>query len=256
MDGHQVRETPRILVYGSCVSRDTLEYMPKPVTIVKYIARQSLISNGNQAAPSAATVPTLDSSFQRRVTDDDRLGNAVMSIASLAGETDLLLIDFTDERGGVYHLGGGTFMTRSVERVAHGADTAFSDRIAFGTPEHLVLWTGAFQRLVATLRASGLLSRTIALALPWARETVMGDPTPESFGMSADQANRLFRPYYRLLRRSPIRVIRPVPWRRLMADPEHRWGLAPFHYTQDVYRSVSGKLEAHLHSLDVARQIK
>lgn len=245
MKGRRVQDPYRVLIYGSCVSRDTIEYVPAPVKIVKYIARQSLISIGNQPRLGSADFPRLESPFQQRVTEDDRLGNAEAAITDLAPATDLLLIDFTDERGGVYDL-EGRYLTRSVERVANGADELFPRRIAFGTPEHFLLWSGAFERFVATLRDVGLLRRTLALAVPWATVTTTGDPTPESFGMTAGQANGLFEPYDKILRRSPINVVRPLPWTRIVADPDHKWGLAPFHYTHDVYQRLAQRLETRL----------
>lgn len=246
MDERTTQDLPRVLIYGSCVSRDTIEFMPEPVKIVKYIARQSLISIGNQPDPGSPALLQLESPFQQRVTEDDRLGNAGETIAALAPETDLLLIDLTDERGGVYDLGSGSYLTRSVERVANRGDDLFPRRVPFGTPEHLALWRPAFERFLGTLEETGLMARSIALAVPWAAVTPSGEPTPESFGMTASQANRLFEPYYRILRRSPIRVIGPRPWKRAMGDPGHRWGLAPFHYTQDTYASLSDRLAARL----------
>ena len=32
----------------------------------------------------------------------------------------------------------------------------------------------------------------------------------------------------------------------MLADPEHRWGLAPFHYTREVYEEITTRVFAQL----------
>ncbi len=239
----------RYFLYGSCVSRDTYEFLPEPKTLARYIARQSLLSAGNSAVPWANELPRFKSAFQERMSQEDIVGNAFAKLRQFATKMDLLVLDLVDERGGVYTADGETFITRSIERVGSGTDESLSDSadlIAFGSPEHLALWRAAWQRLLDHLDKLGLRGRTVMLAVPWAGQSRNGESVPPSFGLTAAEGNRAFEPYYEVVRESGIPLIRPQWWATsLRAEPGHQWGLAPFHYADDIYVDLAAQLTEH-----------
>ena len=66
----------RVTVYGSCVARDTMDLAGGDrFDVVAYIARQSLLSAGHDAADRFPADAQIDSEFQRRMMTGDFAGN-------------------------------------------------------------------------------------------------------------------------------------------------------------------------------------
>lgn len=236
---------PRAFLFGSCVARDTLEMVDREtLEIEAYIARQSLLSAGNDASAHLPADLGLKPGFKRRMIRSDFAGSLLHNLRKSARSIDVLLWDLTDERHGVHRFEDGTFVTRSIDNVQVPAVLDLLDRtehLSFGSTEHRHLWTAAAISFTGFLDERGLLERTVVLQVPWALHTTEGKPTPWSMGMRARDANRLYEPYYETLRSLGHTMIE-VPAQVALADPNHRWGLAPFHYTEDVYRSVLDQL--------------
>lgn len=106
---------PRVMIYGSCVARDTVEAAAGSVELVRYVARQSLISVGSDASAHLPTELGLDSPFQARMVTADFLGSLGADLTEVGKDVDRLLWDLADERHGVYRFRDGTIATRSVE---------------------------------------------------------------------------------------------------------------------------------------------
>lgn len=232
----------RTFIVGSCVSRDTFAVLPsEDFCLRRYVARQSLISIDRPVAAGAVAYQKLPSKFQRTMLAGDLAGDAIDQLSS-AGEIDLVLWDLTDERLGVHPVGGG-FYTRTIEGLRAGLYRDGIDHIAFGTDRHFELWSAALPRWLTALDDRGLLPRTLFLQVPWAALTSDGEDTPESFGLTAPQANAASFRYQRaLMDAAPIEMIRPRC--AVRAEPEHRWGLAAFHYTDEVYDDLIAQITA------------
>ncbi|WP_405216955.1 DUF6270 domain-containing protein [Agrococcus sp. Ld7] len=239
----------RVLVYGSCVARDSVEFAtPSTVDLKGYVARQSLISVGSDASSHLPLLEDVTSKFQGRMIRADFAGGLLDRLESLAADTDVLLWDLADERHGVHRFPDGTVVTRSIDtmKVASVSETLDeAELIPFGTDEHFALWRERVDAFAATLHTLGLFDRTIVLEVPWAVRTTEGDPSPWSMGVRASEANKRFRRYYDELRQRGFRRVE-LPEEVVLADPAHRWGLAPFHYSPAVYREVLRQLrEVH-----------
>lgn len=260
-DGVLLTDSPdgvaRVLVYGSCVARDTVEFAAADsVDLRGYIARQSLISAGSDAAAHVPETMSTTSAFQQRMIVADFAGSLFERIANAAHDIDVLLWDLADERHGVYRFEDGTVATRSIDtlRMPEFEERfAGAEHIPFGTEEHFAIWSERVDRFVALLRQHGIFDRTVVLEVPWAVLTTEGSPTPWSMGVRAKDANRSYEPYYALLHERGFRVV-GLPAEVVLADPAHRWGLAPFHYTPEVYRELLRQLreEQGLRGLDEA----
>lgn len=240
---------PRVLVYGSCVARDTIEFAEADTVELRgYIARQSLLSAGSDASSHLPELTDVSSKFQARMIHADFSGGFLERLRSLATETDVLLWDLADERHGVHRFPDGTVVTRSIDtmKVASVSETLDEvELVPFGTDEHFALWRERVDAFAATLQTLGLFDRTIVLEVPWAVRTTEGDPSPWSMGVRASEANKRFRRYYDELRQRGFRRVE-LPEEVVLADPAHRWGLAPFHYSPAVYREVLRQLrEVH-----------
>lgn len=236
-----VEHPTRILIYGSCVARDTIELAHKSAIELRgYVARQSLLSAGNDASSHLPESMSVSSKFQERMIRADFAGLLPERIATVASSIDVLLWDLTDERHGVHRFPDGTIVTRSVDtmRVDEVAQVLEgATHIAFGSDEHFALWSARVGAFEAELRDQSLFERTIVLEVPWATLTVEGNPSPWSMGVRAKDANERFKRYYELLRARGFRTV-VLADAYVRADPSHRWGLAPFHYTAGVYREI------------------
>ncbi|PUB32362.1 sulfotransferase family protein [Promicromonospora sp. AC04] len=235
----------RVFIYGSCVSRDTFEHLdPDLFQLVEYVARQSILSATTHPVEAMAP-PTLESAFQQRMITGDFRSSLRPSFVQRAGEIDVLLIDLTDERLGAYLLPDGTVVTRSVELIESGAERLLpqgSHHLAFGTQQHYEYWSGAVRALGDAIRKT-LPQVTVALLdIPWAERSENGGPTPDSFGVSAADANPVLRSYVEVAAQALGAHVISLDPAEVLSGPHHPWGEAPFHYAEKVYLDVVRRL--------------
>lgn len=231
----------RVAVYGSCVARDTVDLAGTDhFDVVAYVARQSLLSAHHDASAHFPAQSEIGSDFQRRMMTGDFAGDLEERLTEAAPETDVLLWDLADERHGVHLFDDGSIVTRSIDIVRQPEVLSVVEgarHIPFGTDEHFELWALRAEKLRERVEELGLLSRTVVLRIPWALVTTEGKTTPWSMGTNAREANAAYHRYYEHLAGLGFRILELQPL-GVLADPEHRWGLAPFHYTQDVYEEI------------------
>lgn len=235
----------RVTVYGSCVARDTVDLAGGgALQVTAYVARQSLLSIGNDASARFPADAHVDSAFQRRNMLGDFAGDAARRLVAAADRTDLLLWDLADERHGVQAYPGGDVVTRSIDIMKNPSVKAAlrgSLHIPLGDDDHFDSWAEAASRFRDELDAAGLVERTVVLAVPWAEVSADGSPTPASMGITAPDANARYTRYYEHLRSLGLRMLE-VDAAEVRGDPGHRWGHAPFHYAQGVYDGIVQRL--------------
>lgn len=231
----------RVTIYGSCVSRDAVSFAGHDrIEVAEYVARQSLLSAGHDSSAQFPAEADVSSAFQLRMMRQDFAGDLAQRLRAVAAESDLLLWDLTDERHGVHVLPDGTVVTRSIDAVAvpevrDVLETGI--HVRFGEDEHFEGWKEEATRFHGVLESTGLLERTVVLRVPWASRTLDGGEAPSSWGITPEEGNARYGRYYDHLSELGFRMI-TLPADEVRADPEHRWGLAPFHYSQDVYETI------------------
>lgn len=190
----------------------------------------------------------LASAFQQRTVRGDWVGDAWAKISGAAESgLDGLILDFTDERFGIYRLRLGSVVTRSIDMMG----TALEDVAAagelwdFGSDLHVRAWGREVRSFAQKLKGVGLLERTVVLRVPWASVTEEGRRIPAPLGLMPERANELYEPYYRLAAEAGLRVIDLSAF-PVFAEPLHQWGLAPYHYTLEVYEELAGQLRTFL----------
>lgn len=232
-----------VSILGSCVSRDTLETMDRAdYPILAYVSRQSLLTAGTDASANLPEQYTTSHKFQLRNVKRDIEGQQLEILAG-GGAPDVLLWDLVDERHGIYEFADGSVLTRSIDILGipeFEAPTGRARHIPFGSAEHFERWTIAADAFVNELQKQGLRDRVLVLAVNWAQFDVEGSPTPLSMGKSAGQANSQFARYYAHLEALGLPIVRITD---AVADPDHRWGLAPFHYTPDIYVRIHAAID-------------
>jgi len=161
----------RIGIFGSCVSRDTCEFM-RDALVVVYVARHSATSLQSPHGVSRLDLNELDSPFQKRMVLGDLQGHGVDRIQGHADELDVVLVDLVDERRGYWEFPDGTTMTNSIELESCGASRqarmSGARLVKFGTDEHFERWRDGFELLVTGLKSTGLLNRSIFIDIEWA----------------------------------------------------------------------------------------
>lgn len=201
----------KIAIFGSCVSRDLVEFMPNSEVAV-YIARQSVTSHLSPHGTDNADLDSLSSQFQLRMVRGDLSGNGIASICEQASDIDLVLVDLIDERRGYWLFPDGTTMTNSLEAESCGA-TAEAEKygarlVRFGSDEHFDRWQRGFDKLVWALKKSGIWARTIFVDMEWAA-AVEGARHPNNLQLA--KVGRLIRKNRRrikkLLREKPRKLL-------------------------------------------------
>lgn len=179
---------PRIDIWGSCVSRDTLEFMPD-FAVGTYVARQSAIVALAPANELSAPLDELESDFQRRMLAGDMRSDAGDRLETHSAAC--VLVDLVDERRGVWQLPNGTYLTNSVEAFHTGIDQwgpAMGARlIEFGTDEHFELWRRGFTLVVRRITSTG--KPIVLLDIAWA-EVFEGQTPPHGLVSFVSSAGR------------------------------------------------------------------
>lgn len=236
----------RTFVVGSCVTRDTVEHLdPARYRLVGYVARQSWASVARPPGPVVDTA-ALTSPFQRRQIDGALRGD-VLDRLDEAGPVDLVLVDLVDERLGLHRLPDGGLVTRSVELYTSRLEAGYTGTatlLRFGSRRHRQAWHQGADLVLGGLADRGLTARTWVLAPDWAATSVQGHRRLRGAGGTPRRFAVRVRPYYRTLRQRLGDDHLLGTGLRVQADETHRWGLAPYHYSADVYRELAAQLDA------------
>jgi len=246
----------RTFIYGSCVSRDTFEFMDQSrFQLARYVARQSLASAYSPARHPASDLSGLGSPFQRRMLEWDERSALPALLREDGGSIDLLVWDIVDERLGYFEFADGSIITNSVERIEFRGslwEQSGARYVPFGSDEHFETFSRTLDRFVVDLSQLGLLDRVAFISLPWANLDDQNNDTPPSFGMSSHRANSLMERYIRAVRRRLPR--HPIGSNiSAVAGSSHTWGVAPFHYTDETYIKVRNAITLEFsHGADCA----
>ena len=161
----------KIAIFGSCVSRDTAEFMPE-AEVVTYVARHSVTSLVSPHGTAGIDLSDLTSAFQKRMVTSDLKGSGLERIAKNAEDLDVVLLDLVDERRGFWCFPDGTTMTNSLEiescGAARTARRSGARLVEFGTDEHFDQWKSGVITLIEGLKDAELWDKTILLDIEWA----------------------------------------------------------------------------------------
>lgn len=237
----------RIYVYGSCVSRDSFDFLDKSRhQLLGYTARQSLISATGKPYPIAAQTGRLESRFQIRNLQGDFDGSIFRTLLDVGAQAEYVFWDLTDERLGVMKLSDGAYITRSVELLQSGLLEGQDDAewIKFGSEEHFVLWEESVKRFAEFTQAHAIESKIVLFNLPWSMWDDDGVPLNKTWDMFPDEANNLFARYVAVIRKHMNVRCLELPWDRTVSSKTHKWSLAPYHYQDQVYGLIAEQFTA------------
>lgn len=219
-----------VSIYGSCVLRDMFNARRTLLQLDAYFARTSWISATGVPVSRPDTPSKLTSAFQQKNLERDFRSTVLPQLKGL--NSDLLLLDLVDERSGVLSDGKGGYVTNLAELKHSGWKTHLKnfEAIAFGTDTHFDLFRNAARKLKHELNGTEL----IVFRVTFAEQDIDGRMISASGGKNPKEWNELYSRYYDLLNELGFAVI-DVPERFCLSDPNHRWGVAPYHYIPEFY---------------------
>lgn len=244
------RSNPKLLIHGSCVSRDAFgdQYLQASrCELVGYHARSSLATVFSRGMIDDVDFDAIASPFQRRmVRSDIEHGLAEMLEA---GEYDLLLIDLIDERFSLFVDAHGARCTISGELLSSGFDpnSRRGTIIKPFTDEFFDLWEDGWRKLVAALDARGHLGKVVVNAVFWSQACSDGTSFMPAYSRDdIERANAFLRRQYARMRAdlNEEQFLKVDP-SLLVGAVDHRWGKSPFHYVDAYYNNLLENLERY-----------
>ncbi len=227
-------------IYGSCVTRDIFSELKLDSYVKQYQARCSLHSKVSEPFEDAE-IPTLigiDSNWQKKMVNYDLKKNGL----NLSSD-DVLIVDFIDERFNIMK-SGTTLMTQSKEFNDLDLASKLNCTKAFsrGTDLEFDFWKIACQKFKNSLPSPHptIIVHKGIFALQYIGKDGLIDLPNREFNL---EMNRRLEIYYSIF----IEVLNPntvisAPKELIIAEPNHKWGLAPFHYIQEYYEELWGQL--------------
>lgn len=232
----------KVKVYGGCVSRDILNFTEADtMKLVSYNARSSIATLGSDNVAKKISnkhyrsLSNIESNFQRRMVKSD-FDNEIIKSA-VTDDYDYLLIDFLVDR---FHLAeiDGKRITRSAEFVRSGIKpdrliNTFSD-------QYMQLWREGIDNLFSVVDQKVGLSAIKINKIYWSniantpQDTILLNDKWE-----IEKNNKKLDTMYDYIEKilPPSNII-AVNKELLVADSNHKWGLSPFHFTDDYYRRM------------------
>ncbi|MCI5825768.1 MAG: DUF6270 domain-containing protein, partial [Arcanobacterium sp.] len=227
-----LKEPPKIFIYGSCVSADIMNYPDAPQHEY-YFARSSLLSSMSDK-PSllyGADLSRNPSNFQRKMIQRDL--NRELQQALPATQADLIVVDFIDERLDLLSFDGGGLFTKSPELMAAKLD--LNGSILFPTvgAQYYELFSHAWLKFKELCGEKPVLINKVF----WATHDDAGNERPriewtnlnnEKLSCTYDIVNQLTPDVHWLTHRASS----------LVGKTDHRWGSAPFHFVDTFDQEV------------------
>jgi hypothetical protein len=246
----------RIAIVGSCITRDLWPIHGGGSEALLYVSRTglpSLLAAPVEGLRAARTLPGDLHRHEHNALLADLQKTALARL--VAFEPTHIIFDFIDERFDLLAVGGG-LATHSAELERSGYRTSPALRRARAVPRLSAacerLWLDAAGEFAAMVRAT-LLGRAelILHAARWASDQRFADgrigPVRDVDILTGVRAE--IAPYNALLERQeeaftalmpPLARIEAAAHR--LADPNHRWGLSPFHYVPEYYEEIRRQL--------------
>ena len=236
----------KVLIIGSCVSRDIFNYdKEQHFELTSYFARSSFAS-------AFSTIPTVDrysanltSRFQAAIVKADLEKTAQSTLSGT--QFDVLLVDLIDERFKLFSDPDGSVFTVSNELCKAGFDPEKvpGELIKSGTNEHFALWEAGWEKFVGLMKSAGALPKVIGNRTAWSAQTKTGKEFGSGFSLARINAANAYleRLYERMSRDLQASQFVQPPADTIFGDEDHQWGLSPFHYVDEYYKFFLQRLK-------------
>lgn len=227
---------------GSCVTRDAFAMIDHDFKLNSYYPRSSLISLYSPPVDIKKDGIIIKSEYQQRLIYWDMTKEFYSYIKK--SESDILLIDFMDERLGAIKL-GDTFITNSDELRLSNVKKILNTETLEMNEEYLELWEMAALKFIHDIRKRPykhiILHKSFYLDSYYDKEGNEKLFTEQQVIERKEKFNKLLSRMYRFMEVNipQIHSIQPMNY---LADENHQWGLTPFHYEKAYYQELMDSL--------------
>lgn len=240
-----------IIISGSCVSRDMLNYVnPDKYHLIKNFSRSSLAilnSDPVQLSVYHNDIDKLESAFQKRMLKADFQRLLLQDIdvdlreKNQAEMPDIFLIDLIDERFHLAILECGGIVTRSNEFMKTAIKCA--SLIDTYSDKYFEIWCKGIDKLFNLIDPS-MKEKIVVQKAYWVKELDNGqyiqDIASEIFDKQNAKLDRMYDYLSRFLQPSQFVTF---PKSLLKINSSHQWGAAPFHYIDEYYLYLADCLQ-------------
>lgn len=231
----------KIFIYGSCTTRDSVEFWPENLELQGYVARQSLVSTAAGGSTAGFNLQRIKSTFQKRMIKHDLNGAATEQIQEAIESGAYVVWDLTDERNGFVELVDGRIC--SVVAINHKElrCSVESRKITkMVDPDFLQEWKKAADYLSEVLGEKK--KKVLVNHTPWAENFENGDPVPHS-EVPTPIFNELLKEMTGYLEGLGFSLVE-LKSDEVKSSLDHKWGPAPFHYHDETYRIMISRIKA------------
>lgn len=222
-----------------------LDYQQGEITLVKYIARTSLAAQLSVPYINQSIVERLPSKFQKEMMNVDM--DKTLLIKIQRADFDVLLLDFIDERFSIGVIDGARFTLSREFLDANRKELSYPEWNRFSV-EKYTAWQRGFAELVALVKQK---TRSPKMVINKVYFSALSGTSCVDFSKCASfmdseikrNNDYLDKLYAHVATTYPEIDFIEVPDKLLIANPKHKWGLAPFHYIDELYLFVLQKLK-------------
>ncbi len=229
---------PRFSVLGSCVTRDPLNQIISEIDILSYQARTCITSMMSDPVEIPMDFDSLDAPpFEIRCVkqDLDKSWNS-----NFSDQCDIIVMDFIDERFGLAMIGKKIFTySTSLRRLLEHSGTSITPHIRFIPPLSVDYETMLRANLPAFCdRISGLDNLLINDAT-WAKQKEDGSFFEPEELVKVEKSNRIIGIICEEIAKKTSAQFTGFANDDLIAKFGHRWGDAPFHYSDETEARIA-----------------
>lgn len=211
----------KICIFGSCVSRDIIEYdMKNNFELIDYYARSSFASLASSAMIEQSVLDNIQSSFQKRMVLRDMDKSFIRKLKK--NDFDCLLIDFIDDRFHFYKISKNSVVTVSNEYKKAKGKLYSSNMIYSKSQEHIDLWNKGIEKIYDDLYF--IQDKIILNKVYWSDVFYNGNKFSISQEELISNNNFLKERYDDFVNFFPKIKYIEYPKDMLVLDHEHKWG--------------------------------
>lgn len=231
----------KVAILGSCVTRDAFNYdSNKDFEITHYFARTSLISQmlgkGNF---KKYNFEKISSNFQKNMIQND-IDSTFLD--KLDDNFDVLLVDFIDERFNLL-VNKEEVLTLSSEFVSSENFYSSEKVLESGSFEWFELWKKAFKDFIDSYRLK-FNKRILINKVFWSVNKSNGSKFSDQ---SVDDENLKLNKIYGYVEEIlGCECFITYDESEIIANSDHVWGEAPFHYVDDLYYKTLIRLKKEM----------
>ena len=232
---------------GGCISRDFLRISNADnFELVDYFARTGFASLGAKPIKDEALIESIESKFQKTNVERDLTKSLFKELGKK--EFDVFLIDLIGEKNDLVSY-QGSYCTKSSEFRKYQNKKYRS--IKFDSEEKWEKWELGVTKFFKFTDKLGVTSKIRVSRLFWTEDIEGGGEFSKEKKDYITRNNVLLNKMYKHIN-SYIgeEQFLDYPKSLLVADPQHKWGLEPFHYTSGLYIKTKELLENSLKSAD------